>query len=98
MRCSAMWFPFKAELIKVLERIFSFFPSPSANPRALIQHNNFCSDSVFSTEAIGGFSSVAKRSCMALASNACLVVVGFPSENVTCGIIQQLPLEVLYAN
>ena len=35
---------------------------------------------------------------MALASNACLVVFGFPSANVTCGIIQQLLLEFLYEN
>ena len=41
---------------------------------------------------------MAKRSCMALASNAWLVVFGFPSANVTCGIIQQLLLEFLYEN
>jgi hypothetical protein len=35
---------------------------------------------------------------MALASNAYLVVFGFPSANVTCGIIQQLLLEFLYEN
>src|SRR4030095_12048307 len=33
--------PFKRLLLRVLERIFSFFPSPSANPRALIQHSDF---------------------------------------------------------
>ena len=41
---------------------------------------------------------MAKRSCMALASNACLVVFGFPDENTICGIIEQLFLESLYEN
>ena len=48
------------------------------------------------TGVTGGFSSVAKRSCMALASNACMVVFGFPDENTICGIIEQLFLESLY--
>jgi len=41
---------------------------------------------------------VAKRSCMALASNACMVVFGFPDENTIWGIIYQLFLESLYEN
>src|SRR2546423_7150895 len=33
--------PFKALLVRVLERIFSFFPSLSASSRELIQHSDF---------------------------------------------------------
>jgi len=35
---------------------------------------------------------------MALASNACMGVFGFPDENTICGIIEQLFLESLYEN
>ena len=35
---------------------------------------------------------------MALASNACIVVFGFPDENTICGTIEQLFLESLYEN
>lgn len=35
---------------------------------------------------------------MALASNAYMVVLGFPDENTICGIIEQLFLESLYEN